>query len=513
MGLRAALRRRPSKDIVYALAQVERKGFEYGIPDTGIGEYDQGIGNAGPADRRTTLKTMYDAYVACPWAFSAVNAIVRTITAGGLVTDWDSDTGQGDQPQPVKPANVLALERMLAWCNQRDDIRQVMRGAIVDLLVYGDAYLELVWVGDQPVALYNLDCPSIYPVADAHGHISGYVQVTEYGQRASFETREVIHIPYDSLRTGVFGLSPTQAAMLPITCWLFAAGNSKQVFRRGNPPTVHVDMPAGMSSSDVRRWDAMYAQRNLGSDNVGRPIITKGGAHVQELAPARIVDAISFLDQKRDEILAVYGVPPAKGGVIEAGHLGAGTGEAQDRTFRVNTCAPIAEIVLEKLNFHLVRHGFKIDGWRLKFGDIDWRDSKVVEDIRDSRLRNGSWTLNRYRAEIGEPPVPGGDAAVLVDRQNLVLWKDIAVMSEAMVLAKRAPGVAAQDPTISANPAADLNGRLAKPLTGMEESSGDAFENAPPWALAILAGLADLSAALRAIEAVEATAERTPAPV
>ncbi|MFD0639593.1 hypothetical protein ACFQ9X_56390 [Catenulispora yoronensis] len=109
--------------------------------------------------------------------------------------------------------------------------------------------------------------------------------------------------------------------------------------------------------------------------------------------------------------------------------------------------------------------------------------------------------------------MPGGDAAVLVDRQNLVLWKDIAVMSEAMVLAKRAPGVAAQDPTISANPAADLNGRLAKPLTGMEESSGDAFENAPPWALAILAGLADLSAALRAIEAVEATAERTPAPV
>jgi len=35
-----------------------------------------------------------------------------------------------------------------------------------------------------------------------------------------------------------------------------------------------------MSASDVRRWDAMYAQRNLGTDNVGRPIITKGGAHV-----------------------------------------------------------------------------------------------------------------------------------------------------------------------------------------------------------------------------------------
>ena len=68
--------------------------------------------------------------------------------------------------------------------------------------------------GNQPVAIYNLDCPSIYPIADAHGHISSYVQLTEYGQRAEFETREVIHIPYDSLRSGVFGLSPTQAAAL-----------------------------------------------------------------------------------------------------------------------------------------------------------------------------------------------------------------------------------------------------------------------------------------------------------
>ena len=484
MGLRAALRRRPARDFSYTSApDSPRRGFEYGIPDTGLGEYDQGIGNAGPVDRRTTLKTLHDAYTACPWSWSAVNAITRTITAGGLVTDWDSDIGQGDRAMPVKPANVVALERMLAWCNPRDDIRQVMRGVITDLLVYGDAFLEVVWAGNIPVAIYNLDCPSIYPIADAHGTISGYVQVTEYGQRAEFEPREIIHIPYDSIRTGVFGLSPTAAAMLPITCWLFASGNAKQVFRRGNPPVVHVDMPAGMSASDVRRWDAMYAQRNLGTQNVGTPIITKGGAHVQELAPARVVDNISFKDQTRDEILAVYGVPPAKGGVIEAGHLGAGTGAEQDRTFRVNTCQPIAEIILEKLNFHLVRHGFGITGWRLKFGDIDWRDNSTVENIRDTRLRNGSWTLNRYRAEIGEPPVPGGDQPILVDRQNLVLWRDIAIMSEAMILSKRAAGVAAQDPTIDADPGADLNPRRGiplKPLTGVPAAEADVRER---WAV------------------------------
>jgi hypothetical protein len=45
------------------------------------------------------------------------------------------------------------------------------------------------------------------------------------------------------------------------------------------------------------------------------------------------------------------------------------------------------------------------------------------------------WTLSRYRAEIGEP-VPGGDDAVLVDRQNLVLWAQMAEMSRANIAAK-----------------------------------------------------------------------------
>jgi hypothetical protein len=63
----------------------------------------------------------------------------------------------------------------------------------------------------------------------------------------------------------------------------------------------------------------------------------------------------------------------------------------------------------------------------------------VVEQIRDTRLRNGTWTRDRTAADIGEPPVPGGDKAVLVDRQNLVLWEDIPALSKAMVAQKQAP--------------------------------------------------------------------------
>lgn len=413
-----------------------RAGFEFGIGPQGLNEYNAAIGQSTQTDRRSLLQQLYEAYLACPWSWASVNAIARTITAGGLVTDWDADDGEGDQEVPPKPPEVQALERLFAYCNPSEDIRQILRGVITDLLVFGDAFIEVVWVGSQPVALYNLDSPTTVPIADEHGTISSYVQVTEFGQRAEFEPREVIHIALDSPRSGVFGISPTQAALLPITAWLFTASTGKEIYRKGVPPTLHVDMPASISNPDLTRWRAMYAQQNVGPRNIGVPIVTKGGAHIQELAQGRIADLEAYKSQLRDEILACYGVPPAKAMVIESGNLGGGTGESQDKTFRINTCQPIAELVLEKLNFHIVRQGFGISGWHLRFGEVDMRDSKTIEDIRDARVRNGAWTLNRYRTEIGEPPVEGGDDAVLVDRQNIVQWRDMDALSKAGIAMK-----------------------------------------------------------------------------
>lgn len=414
----------------------ERAGYEYGVPRGGLTEYNSGMGQSTQSDRRSMLQELYEAYLGCPWAWACCNAISRTITAGGLVTDWDADDGEGDEEQPEKPTAVLALERLLTFVNPREDIRQLLRSTISDLLVFGDAYIEVSYVGSIPVALYTLDSPSTNVIADEHGTITGYVQITEFGQRAEFDPQEVIHFSLDSPRSGVFGVSPTQAALLPITSWLFAAATVKEIFRKGNPPSIWADMPAGMPTNEQNRWLAQYAARNIGPRNIGAPIVTKGGGKVQELQQGKIADYLAALDQRRDEILAAYGVPPAEATIIESGNLGGGTGESQRKTFIVNTCQPLSELLLEKINYHIVKTGFGITGWHLKFREIDMRDSAIIENIRDQRLRNGSWTLNKYRTEIGEQPTDGGDDAVLVDRQNLVLWRDMGAYSTSGIAAK-----------------------------------------------------------------------------
>jgi hypothetical protein len=416
---------------------VTRSGYEHGIPRGGLSEHSQGSVFGGGQDRRSLMSELYQAFLACPWSWASTNAIARRITAGDLQLEWDAQDGEEEAEKPDKPAEVLALERLLRFCNPRENIRQLIRGVVADLLVFGDAFLEVCWIGSQPVALFSLDSPSTMPIANEHGEITGYVQVTEAGQRAEFEPRDVIHISLDSPRSGVFGVSPTFAALLPITSWLFTAAVLKETFRKGNPPNIHVDLPAALQETEVELWVDKYMTLNIGPKNIGRPIVTQGGGVVKELRENSIAELLQVLDQKRDEILATYGVPPAKVGVIESGNIGGGTGESQDKTFDVTTCDPISALILDALDYSLVQEGFGITGWKLGFGDIDWRDSDVVENIREKRLHNGAWSLNRYRSDIGEPTTDGGDEPmIMLTSGSLVRVKDIDTSAKAEIAAQ-----------------------------------------------------------------------------
>jgi hypothetical protein len=410
-------------------ATVPRKGYEYGLalagttPSTVVAE---------SSERLQILNQLHQAYLTCPWVSAPVDLVARTVTAGGLQLEYDTDNGD---KIPADPPEVTRLRRLMKYVNPREDMVQLLRQTVTDLELFGDAYLEVVRIAGEPVALYTLDATTMTVVTDAHGEVTGYVQQIDGVRKVVFDPDDVIHIAADAPRGGMYGVSWVQKALLPVTAWLFTAATLKEIYRRGDPPRVHVDLGAA-SDTDVQRWREQYTVNNLGPKSVGTPIVTTRKGEVNDLGQRKVADALETSKQLRDEIVSCSGVSPSKVGIIEAGNLGGGTGESQDKTFRVDKITPIKALVLEKLNYYILQLGFGITDWNLEFGEIDYRDSKVVEELRDMRLRNGSYTLNRYRDEIGEPPVEGGDDAVLVDRQNLVMWADMPAMSKAMVAGK-----------------------------------------------------------------------------
>lgn len=436
------------------VAAAQRLGLESDVPMGGATRFNPG--GDYPTDRATFMQELYGAYIGCPVLSAACDAVARTVTAGGLhlVPDEDSDPADVD----TLPPNVARLQSLLDRINDKEDKRQLMRGVVTDAQVYGDGFTEVVWLLGEPVALYSLDSATMTVEADEHGAVTKYVQTV--GTRiVEFEPEQIIHVTNDAPKGSLYGVGPAQKAMLPITIWLFAAALLKERMRKGDPPVFHADAPLTSSEDDTKRWYHQYLIRNLGIANVGNPIMSRGGFNLNELNLSKTADLLQILDWARDGILSECGVPPAKAGYIESGNLGGGTGTSQDKTFRVNTCGPIAEIVLEKFNYALCR-AFNIDGWQIQFGEVDWRDDTTIEEIRDKRIRNGSWTLNDYLRDVGLPTVPYGDSHVIVDRQNIVDWADVGDYSTNLVagLAAKAnppapPPMMALHPGMAAAPA------------------------------------------------------------
>ncbi|WP_167757032.1 phage portal protein [Amycolatopsis sp. CFH S0078] len=428
-----------------------RRGYEYGAAALAATNSSQAL--AESQERLQILTQLHQAYLTCPWVSAPVDLIARTVTAGGLQIEYQTE--QAGKKVPAEPPPVQRLRRLMRWVNPREDMVQLLRQTIIDLKLFGDAYIEVVRIAGEPVALYTLDATTMSVICDQHGEVTGYVQSIDGIRKVEFEPDEVIHISLDAPRGGIYGVSPAQKALLPVTAWLFTEATIKENFRQGDPPRLHVDLGAAQDG-EVQKWREQYKVFNLGPKAVGTPVITTKKGEVNVLDPRKVLDYLAASKQLRDEIIACFGVPPAKLGIIESGNLGGGTGEAQDKTFRVDTVIPVKALVLEKLNYHIVMLGFGIMDWAWEFGEIDYRDSKLVEEIRDMRLRNGSMTRNQYADEIGNPPVDGGDVAVLVDRQNIVLWNDMAAMSKAMIAGKAKGSNLELDPEADAEDAAEF---------------------------------------------------------
>jgi len=440
----------------------KRAGYATGVPLGGTSEQNPGESvTAGTLDRPTFMQQLMQAYLACTWASASVDTIARTATAGGLEVTYIGGV-TGENVTPEAPEEVKKIQELLNYINPKDDVRQLMRSIVTDLLIFGDSFTEVVWTMGEPVALYQLDPQTMTVIADEHGVIKGYVQKTATNRIARFKPNEVIHVKFDSPGDTLYGVSPTQKNILPITSWLFTAALIKETMKRGDPMRAHVDWPLALPESEMKRLQQQYATRNLGARNIGNLFETKGGAIVNEMGVNQINNWLSTLQQRRDEILSGYGVPPSKVGVVESGNIGGGTGTSQDKTFRVNTVGPIQELVLEKFSFALLYQAHGIKDWTLKFGVVDWRDDEVIEQIRDQRIRNGSWTINRARADIGEPPIEGGDDPILVDRQNMVLWSDLKELSTANLNIAKVQGTpqnAMQGPTTA--PTSNVSGGKA----------------------------------------------------
>lgn len=388
----------------------------------------------GIMDERDRKDTYYKTYLGNSWVGACIDVISKRITSGGWEIE-EVEQGKGNQ------ANADRLKAFLLFVNEDEDFLQFLRAIAADLLIFGEAFCEIVYgAGGVPAQLHKIDCITMSTHLDQHGMVTGYTQSLDKARDViEFEPDQIIRWWLPDPRASKKALSPIERIKDAVYLHTAMTTWAEKFFKQGARPGFSIQMGDDSSVEDASRYIKFYKENYMGIQNAHVPPVLYNGAKLVEFGHGSVdMDFLQGRDRARNEILAGYGVLPAMVGVIETGNIGGGTGESQEKAFQYNTTDPIKQIILEKLNYRIVQKAFGIEDWILTTRYADFRNDGEVVKINDTRIRNGSRMINEVRQEEGKPPyVQGGDVPVFAVGREVMPISDFDTLSDTNAINSR----------------------------------------------------------------------------
>jgi HK97 family phage portal protein len=426
-------RHRPVRTLVEARRPAKIKSSSKGPQNLSLAWDESDYLSVPGVERRNGLLTdrdrkdiLYKAYCSNTWIGACVDVISKRMTSGGWEVE-PVEQGKGDEK------NRDRLKQLLLYVNDDEDFLQFTRSIMTDLLIFGEAYCEIVPGSDGlPAQLHKIDCLTMSYRLDPHGQILGYTQMLDKSTATiDLSPEQVIRWWLPDPRSSKKALSPIEGVKDAVYLYNAMLAWSVKFFKQGAKPSFSVEMGLDSNIDDAQRFIKFFKENYTGSNNAHVPPVMYNGSKIVEFGHGSIdVDFMQGLTMMRTEILAAYGVPPALVGVIESGNIGGGSGEDQEKSFQYNTVDPYKQIYLEKFNFRIPKKAFGITDYLVSVRSADYRNDLDIVKVQDTQIRNGSQTINEARLERGRSPVEGGDEAVFAVSREVLPVSRLADLGE-----------------------------------------------------------------------------------
>lgn len=337
------------------------------------------------------------------WVNACINAIMNEVLGLGFQINNPDDT-------KIDLAHVTYLTSLFhdpMGYNSNDTYTILTSLLWRSKLGLGDAFCEVIYDPNYakiPIGLKHVpsEYMKYYDDEDQWGFTKGDKR---------FERDELIHIKTPNINGDRWGVAPLDNLADDIANEILSNANLYETLEnKGLNPRGVIEF-----DKDIKKeiWDEQIkALKESAKMNKKGTLILKGGKYYSIANTLKDLEYQKMLDNIRLRTLATFGVPPNKVSIIESGNLGGGTGESQDKNFKktINGHSKFFEDAFRKV---LGRSGFKEV---FQYGDMDIDDKKLRSDIEDTRIRNGSSTVNEVRSGYGEEPVEWGDMPMITSK-------------------------------------------------------------------------------------------------
>jgi len=180
--------------------------------------------------------------------------------------------------------------------------------------------------------------------------IEGYVmQVPGSGKAVPFLEEEIVHFKFPSPFNLFYGTGPLLAAAYGIDLNNEIKTWGINFFMNNAQPSGVLQSDSSVSREAYQRLSDSWNRKYRGSKNAGKIAILEEGLKYQQIGSS--VKDSKFEDvskEMRDEILAMFGVPASKLGLVE--DVNRANADANDYTYQKETIVPRLALLEEKIN-------------------------------------------------------------------------------------------------------------------------------------------------------------------
>lgn len=320
----------------------------------------------------STQRAVSDGYRASHWVYSAV----RRISQAASSVPWTAVEGSGDDREDLPDHE---LTKLLAKPNEYASGQDLIERIAGHLYLGGNAIL--VKARDQRGRvreLWPIMPDRVYPALDNAGYLRGYKWTSKDGEQLPpLSPKDVTHLQFIDPANDWWGMSPLQAAARIVDTDVDAV-------RWNRIALQNRAVPDGVLSTDQQLENAQYdrMQEQMRSKTAREMLILEAGLSWQQLSlsPAEM-DFVESRKMSREDILSVFGVPPAMVGIVQSATQS--DVEAMRLQFWLDTIIPFLRDVESALNLSLAP----------EFGaDISVRyDTSDIEALQASFDKKTEW--------------------------------------------------------------------------------------------------------------------------
>lgn len=347
--------------------------------------------------------------IASVWVFACVKAIAQTFSTLNLKF-YGVTRSQGKNKKEELPNNHPLVD--LFWnINPIQTRYDFWENTMISLELTGEFFWALEdMVGMKPRELWSLRSDRIEIIPDKEDMIKGYVYKIGSGQ-ATYSPQEMIfgkyHNPTDEWR----GMSPLSAARQSVISEYYTIKANQNIFKQGMRISGAFVSKKALGDVSFNRLRAQLNSMYAGVDNFHRNLLLEDGLDFKQMTiPPKDMEWIKQRKLNREEILAVYKVPPVKVGIFEYANYA--NSEAQDKIYWNECIIPRLIKIQEYLNTFLCpRYGKDIYcEFDLSKVEAFKENEELKSKIADTLVTKGIKTVNEVREEYyNMGPVSWGD--------------------------------------------------------------------------------------------------------